>query len=107
MALEGRVELVSSPALLAELARVLGDKFEADSRAVEQVVAQLALISTTVNPQERVSAISDDPSDNRVLEAALAGNATIVVSGDRHLLKLREWRGIRVLDPAAFLQEFE
>jgi hypothetical protein len=56
MALEGRVELVSSPALLAELARVLGDKFEADPRAVEQVVAQLALISTTVNPQERVSA---------------------------------------------------
>jgi putative PIN family toxin of toxin-antitoxin system len=86
---------------------VLGDKFEADSRAVEQVVAQLALISTTVKPQERVSVISDDPSDNRVLEAALAGNATIVVSGDRHLLKLREWRGIRILDPAAFLQEYE
>jgi uncharacterized protein len=53
--------------------------------------------------------IQKDPSDNRVLEAALAGNAEVIVSHDGHLLDLDIWRGVQVQDPAAFLsrKEFE
>lgn len=89
MALEGRFELVTSAALLAELARVLGgEKFGADPRTVEAALAQLATISTIVDVKEQVAEIAADPSDNRVLETALAGDAEVIVSGDRHLLKL-------------------
>ncbi len=52
----------------------------------------------------RVKAIQADPEDNRVLEAALAAGAEFVVSGDKHLLKLVEWKGIQVVSPTQFIE---
>ena len=49
--------------------------------------------------------IVDDPADNRVLEAAGAASANVIVSGDHHLLELKEWQGIRVMSPADFAAE--
>lgn len=45
----------------------------------------------------------EDESDNRILECAVAAKAEIIVSGDRHLRDLGEFRGIRILSPAEFL----
>jgi predicted nucleic acid-binding protein len=58
-----------------------------------------------VYPGESVTAILDDPADNRVLETAGAAAADVIVSGDQHLLRLKEWRGIRVLSPADLATE--
>src|SRR5437773_10818435 len=80
LGLEGRVELVTSRALLAELARVLTDKFDWDDDRVDRVVAQVARTATVVEPTESVTVIKADPADDRVLEAALAGNAPTIVS---------------------------
>jgi putative PIN family toxin of toxin-antitoxin system len=89
-------ELVTSPAILAEVARVLADKLGFDRPHVEDVVRQLALVAVVVRPRRRLSVIADEP-DNRVLECALEADATFVVSGDHHLLDIREFEGIRVL----------
>lgn len=103
-AIGGRLEIVTSPAILAELARVLGDKLGFDQPHVVEVVKQVARIATVVRPERRVEVIADD-ADNRVLEAALLAGADVIVSGDRHLLAVGEWSGIRVLTPAAALAE--
>jgi len=103
-ALEGRIELVTSRPLLAELGRVLSSKFGWEEPWVEEAVAQVARIGTVVEPRETVRVVRADPADDRVLEAALAGRAEVVVSGDRHLLRLGRWREIEILDPAAFLE---
>lgn len=103
-AIGGRFEIVTSPAILAELARVLGDKLGFDQPHVGEVVKQVARIATIVRPERRLTVIADD-ADNRVLEAALLGGADAIVSGDRHLLALGEWGGTRVLTPAAALAE--
>jgi putative PIN family toxin of toxin-antitoxin system len=57
--------------------------------------------------EERIQHISDDPADDRFLECAVAAAAEAIVSGDRHLLNLREFRGIAILDPAAFLARWD
>ncbi len=103
-ALEGRIELVTSPPLLAEFGRVLSSKFGWEPSIVEQAVAQIARVTTVVRPEERVGEIVDDPEDDKVLEAALAGGADVIVSGDRHLLGLRTWRGIEIEKAARFLR---
>jgi len=41
----------------------------------------------------------EDPDDNKFLECAIAGNCDIIVSGDKHLLKLRAYQGIEILKP--------
>ncbi|MGH8936309.1 MAG: putative toxin-antitoxin system toxin component, PIN family [Acidimicrobiia bacterium] len=107
LALEGRMELVTSRPLLAELGRILTDKFGWDPGRAEQAVAQVTRLGAVVEPSETIRVIKEDPADDRVLEAAADGRAEIIVSGDRHLLRLASWRGISIRNASAFLGEFE
>lgn len=104
--LERRVGLVTSAPLLTELVRVLVTKFKWGESQANEVLGQLSTLADIVEPSETVQVIEADPDDDRVLEAALEGSVSVIVSGDRHLLRLGEWRGIRVVNPAGFLSEF-
>ncbi len=104
MVLAGELELVTSRPLLVELGRVLTEKFGWESDYGEEVIAQLARVGQVVEPPEEIAVVDEDPADNRVLEAALAGNVDVIISGDRHLRRLRSWEGIVIQDPAAFLE---
>jgi uncharacterized protein len=103
--LEGRITLITSPPLLSELGRILTEKFGWEAPYAEEVLAQLVRVAVVVDPTEQVADINDDPADNRVLEAAAEGEADVIVSGDRHLLRLGTWRGIRILTPAAAMND--
>ena len=101
-AITSEFELVTSPALLAELARVLADKLEFDVTHVEEVVRQIARVALVVRPRSTLAVIADE-QDNRVLECAVEANADTIVSGDRHLLGLGEYEGISVITVAEAL----
>ena len=103
LALEGVIELATSPALEEELARVLRRKFPHHHEAIRETVTALHELAFSVTPRERLSLIRDDPDDNRVLECAVSAHADTIVSGDRHLLACGMVRGIPVLSPRAFL----
>ena len=105
LALEERIELATSPPLLAEFGRILTAKFGWDPTLADDAVAGVARIGYIVRPSERMNEITADPDDDRVLEAATEAGADFIVSGDRHLLKLDTWRGIRVLKAADFLAD--
>jgi predicted nucleic acid-binding protein len=83
LALEDRIELVTSRSLLTELGSVLVEKFGWDPPRSEDAIAQL------------------------VRMAEIAPKAEIIVSGDRHLLASDSWRGIAVQSPAAFVASFD
>jgi len=51
-----------------------------------------------------VEAVADDPADDLVLACALEGNADFIISGDKHLLNLRNYQGIKMVTPAEFLE---
>jgi putative PIN family toxin of toxin-antitoxin system len=105
LAIEGRIELATSPPLLAELGRILTDKFDWEPGRVEDAIAHVARIAVIVEPTESVAVVKADPADDRVLEAALACDADVIASGDSHLLKLGEWRRIRIVSCAQLLAE--
>ena len=95
--------VTSSPSL-DELRRVLMLKFHYPPPVADAVVSEWQTLSEEVNPTEPLHIITQDPSDNRVLECALAGHVHAIVSGDRHLLTLQAFRGIPILTPQAFLK---
>jgi uncharacterized protein len=106
LALEGHVRLVSSRPLLAELGRVLTDKFGWETERAQDAVAQIVRFAEIVEPLETVRVVEAEPADDRVLEAAAEAGAEAIVSGDRHLLALGSWNDVAVQTPAAFLAAF-
>lgn len=97
---EGRHRFVTSIPLLEELVRVLQYPKLAclrDHPALPAVLAWLYSPDHLVAPTQAIDVIKEDPADNRCLEAAVAGQAEIIVSGDRHLLDLGTFRGIKIL----------
>lgn len=82
VAFDRRIELVTSRPLLAELGRVLTEKFGWEPEGAEEAVGQVIRLAEVVDPQETLSEIEADPADNRVLEAAMEGRADAIVSGD-------------------------
>ena len=105
LGIERKVELVTSPALLSEFGRVLAEKFGWQPAMAEAAVAQVSRIAIVVRPSRTIHVVADDPTDDRVLEAALEGSAEIIVSGDRHLLRLGRWEGVRIVSAPHLLDE--
>lgn len=102
--LEHRHQLLLSPDLLEEIERVLRyPKFRFSPQEISDYLALLTEGSEIVKPDFRLMVIEPDPSDDRVLECALAGRADVIVSGDGHLLALEEFEGIPILRPREFL----
>lgn len=101
--------LYSSLPLLEELSVVLGrGKFSSRVEEIyssrEELMESLLNIVEIIRPSVRVSEIKSDPDDNRVLECAVSAGAEFIVSGDLHLLKVKEFINIRIVDPSKFLQ---
>jgi putative PIN family toxin of toxin-antitoxin system len=57
-----------------------------------------------LTPIPAISAISEDPADDKFIACAIAAEAKYVISGDRHLLNLKGFEGIRILSPTEFLK---
>ena len=99
--------LASRP-ILSELERVLRyPKLQQRYRLPDTEIATfLDLVEACaihVDVKSTLLVVKADPEDNRYLECALEGGARYVISGDRHLLDLAAYRGIRILAPAEFL----
>jgi putative PIN family toxin of toxin-antitoxin system len=91
----------------AEIAEVLGRPRFATAIAAARRTRILEILrgeAVWFSPAERV-ADCPDPKDNKYLELALAAEAGVIVSGDADLLVLHPWRGVRILQPAAYLAE--
>jgi putative PIN family toxin of toxin-antitoxin system len=94
--------VVVSPAIINEVLGVLAEKFSRDREELSRVAVLLTDIGEVVKPRLRVSVLPDEP-DNRILEAAVAGRAAAVVTGDKALLALGAYRGIPILTLARYL----
>ena len=97
------LELLISPDILAELDTVLDRKFSVPEDKRAEYSKNIILVSRLVFPNQWIEAIKADPTDNRILECAVDGEADYIVSGDKHLLDLREYKGIKILKAKTFL----
>lgn len=98
-----------SIATLEELDDVLGrpkfDEYVDEEQRLDFLAAHIRE-AEHVAVTERVRECRD-PSDDKILELAVSGNATHVISGDADLLALSPFRGVKIQTPADFLREFD
>jgi putative PIN family toxin of toxin-antitoxin system len=100
--IEEHDQLLLSKPILDELLGVLARKFSRDAEELARTAVLLSELALTVRPRQKLRVVKDDP-DNRVLECALAGRAEAIVTGDKDLLELREFRGVRVISLREYL----
>jgi len=102
-------QLVVSGAILEEIGRVLRYPRIAryhrwSEERLRLFLDDLSHLAMHTPGEITLAVIQGDPPDNRYLECAVEGEAAYIVSGDRLLLDLREYQGVRILSPRAFLE---
>lgn len=105
LARAGAFRLDISQPILNETLRVLRDKFNYSAVMLSDVEQKIRSITYFVGSSQALSVITADPSDNRILECAVAARSDVIVSGDmRHVLPLGNYEGIPIMTVAAFLK---
>ncbi len=98
-------QLVATTATLTELtAKLLSPRFDryVPRERRDALLLRLAPLLEIVELLQPVRA-SRDPKDDKFLEAAVNGSATVIVTGDHDLLELNPFRGIAIVTPAAYI----
>ncbi len=104
---DGRFTAIYSTDILVEIIDVLGrptfrQKYHIEPDDITASINLLRLRGEVVTPQREINTCRD-PKDDKFLEAALAGKADCIVSGDADLLTLTPFENILILRPAEFL----
>ena len=102
--LSDEIELIISEEQFEELCEVLDyPRLNFTEEEKDRFKSLIIGVATLIKPSEKINVIKQDPDDNMILEAAVAGQANYIVTGDPDLLVLKEFRGIRILTAKEFL----
>ncbi len=89
--------LIISDFILEEVERVLKDKFNVEEHLARSYIREIFRFSEIMITKGTIDVIKEDPSDNRVLETAILGKVDYLVTGDKHLLRLHEFEGFKII----------
>ena len=104
-AIERRYELIISIKQLNEIIRVMDyPKFGFTGEQKRRFLSILYSVSRIIRTGHAVEVIKEDPDDNIILEPAMEMKIDYIISGDKHLLRLKEFNGARVVDLQTFFR---
>ena len=100
-----KYSLFISKEILGEVEDVISrKKFGFTKQKISSALEAILSYSEIINPDIKVDVIKSDPDDNKILECAIACAASYIVSGDSHLLELREYGSIKIINPKTALE---
>jgi len=107
---EGRLRIYTSLEILDEAYRVLHyPKFEQyidnQKASLKELFAKIISLCTIIQVEQVVSGVCSDADDEKFLSCALAANVEVLVSGDRHLLNLKQYQFVRIVTAREFYEE--
>ena len=103
---QGKIVIFTSVDIENEIARKLKTKFKLAEEDVNQILLDFSTFTLPVKIKKQLIVVQDDPDDSKFIECALECKTDYIVSGDTHLLNLKEYEGIRIVNAADFLKVF-
>ena len=98
LGLDGRFVIISSDAMLEELDSLLQrPKFAHVWNEIVRIRKALEVLSVRIPVKSSLNVINDDPDDNVFINTAIDGRVDYIVTGDRHLLELQQFRWIKIV----------
>jgi putative PIN family toxin of toxin-antitoxin system len=104
MAVDGEIILVFSKPILDETLRILRDKFGYSATRLNEVTGIIETCGIRITPTQKLDVVPSDSDDNKIIECAVAGVCEAVITGDKDLLRLGTYEGIKILRVGEFLQ---
>ncbi len=105
---ENKVEAVTCSEILDEFSEKLTTKFNASPSRAADIVAELLNFHQLVKITNKLKSVTADPDDDKVIECAIIGGATHIVTGDKkHLLPLESYQGVLIVKAADLLVQFQ
>lgn len=105
LVLGGKIQALTSPLLTAEFFDVVNKKFDLSTEELSLAKSHIENKFITIQPRKAIN-ISRDEDDNRVLEAAVEGKCSYIITGDKDLLDLKNYKQIKIVTPEAFFSNF-
>ena len=103
--IEGIDELFITKEILDEIEEVMGrSKFHAEKEEVEYFINSIEEIGNKIVPKIKIKNGSRDKADNKYIECGMAANVDYIISGDIHLLELREYGNIKIKSAREYLK---
>lgn len=105
-----KIDVIISKEIILEITEVLNkeakfQRFIKDRKQkIEDLIRTILTIGKLVDTTTKIEIIREHPADNIILELALDGKADYIISYNKHVLNLREFRGIKVVTPKEFLK---
>jgi len=101
--IEEEDSLLISAHIIDEVLSLLSSKFGRDREGLSHVAVTLSELAELVKPTRRIKLLKDEP-DNRILECAIYGEADLLVTGDKKIFQLREYKGVKITSLREYLQ---
>jgi len=103
----GHIQPLASTPIIDEYIKVLSyPKFRLSEKEINYILySEILHYFEVVVPDPSRVTIQEDPSDDKFLHCAKAGNAGVIISGDQHLLNLKSYGKINILTPSKFLEK--
>lgn len=100
-------ELICSIEIIEEIINTLNNfKIKLPDEIILSWKKYLLNNTTIVTPRKKLRIVKEDPDDDKFIEAAIEGIATIIITQDKHLLKIKEFEGIKIMKPKEFIDLF-
>ena len=108
LAMTDKVEGVTCSEIISEFDEKLTTKLGYTHYRISRIVSRLLGFLRVVKIKNQLERITTDPDDNKIIECAVVGGATHIVTGDkRHLLPLKNYQGIHIVTAIDFLEQFQ
>lgn len=104
-----QIRLITSLDLIEEYNKIIKcdeitDKVVNKKLIANKIIRKIIDESIIIKPKIKLDIIKEDSDDNKVIECAIVGKANYIVTKDNHLLKLKKYRGIKIITPKEFLE---
>jgi uncharacterized protein len=105
MGLERKVRLFIADQILEETLGVLEEKFGLSPTKLQRAKEYITRCTVRCVPKIKLDVVKDDVDDNKILECAVHSRSEAVITNDGDLLRMKEYKGIRILKVHEFLRE--
>ena len=106
LAIEGKLTIISSAAILLEISDKLKNKFHWNKEQIIVTIKSIAKLSEVVTPKKKLQIVKKDKDDNKIIEAAYESDSDFIITGDKHLLEIKKYQNIHIISPSQFLSVY-